>query len=242
MNVYSPNNDNEAVQFYDHLIDVSRKESLAYEDKIIIGGDFNCPINPLLDKKGGILVLRKKVVDRIEEIQTTFNLHDVRRVKNPQAKSFTWSQKSPFLFCRLDYWLISNSLLDLIKDVNIIAAIRSDHSAILLHLQEIEECQRGVRQGDPLSPYLFLIAIEIMAISIRTDENIEGIKIGEDETRSLFYADDVTATLANISSVEKVIQILNDFEKCSGLKMNLSKTKAMWVGKKQTFFRNTSGP
>ena len=143
MNVYGPNNDNQAVQFYDHLIDVLRKEGLAYEDKIIIGGDFNCPINPLLDKKGGILVLRKKVVERIEEIQTTFNLHDVWRVKYPQAKSFTWSQKSPFIFCRLDYWLISNSLQDLIKDVNIIAAIRSDHSAIFLHLQEIEECQRG---------------------------------------------------------------------------------------------------
>ena len=48
-------------------------------------------------------------------------------------------------------------------------------------------------------------------------ENIEGIKIGEDDTRSLLYADDVTATLANISSVEKVIQILNDFEKCSSV-------------------------
>ena len=31
---------------------------------------------------------------------------------------------------------------------------------------------------------------------IRANENIEGIKIGEDETRSLLYADDVTATLA----------------------------------------------
>ena len=56
VNVYSPNNDNQAVQFYDHLIDLLRKEGLAYEDKIIIGGDFNCPINPLLDKQGGILV------------------------------------------------------------------------------------------------------------------------------------------------------------------------------------------
>ena len=70
VNVYGPNNDNQAVQFYDHLIDLLRKEGLAYEDKIIIGGDFNCPINPLLDKQGGILVARKKITDRIEELQT----------------------------------------------------------------------------------------------------------------------------------------------------------------------------
>ena len=47
-------------------------------------------------------------------------------------------------------------------------------------------------------------------------------KIVEDETRSLLYADDMTATLANISLVEKVIQILNDFEKCG-----LEKTKIL---------------
>jgi len=40
----------------------------------------------------------------------------------------------------------------------------------------------------------------------------------------------MTATLVNISSVEILIKILNDFEKCSGLKMNLSKTTAMWIG------------
>jgi len=90
--------------------------------------------------------------------------------------------------------------------------------------------ERGVRQGDPLSPYLFIVAIEILAISLRTNKYIEGIKIGANEIKSLFYADDMTATLANISSVEILIKILNDFEKCSGLKMNLSKTKAMWIG------------
>ena len=69
-----------------------------------------------------------------------------------------------------------------------------------------------------------------MAISIRRNKQIEGIKIGEEETKSLLYADDMTATLANISSVEKVMQTLNDFEKYSDLKMNPSKTKAMWIG------------
>ena len=69
MNVYGPNNDNQAVQFYDHFTDLSRKEDLAYEDKIIIGGDFNYPINTLLDKQGGILIAMQKVVECIEEIQ-----------------------------------------------------------------------------------------------------------------------------------------------------------------------------
>lgn len=140
--MYGPNNDNEAVQFYDHLIDLSIK-GLAYEDKII-SGDFNCPINPLLDKQGRILVARKKIVERIEEIQIVFNLRDVWCVKNPQMKSFTWSQKPPFVSCRLNYWLISNSLKDLIKNVDIFDAIRADHLAILLHLQELEECKRGL--------------------------------------------------------------------------------------------------
>ena len=44
--------------------------------------------------------------------------------------------------------------------------------------------------------------------------------------RHSYNADDMTATLANTSSVET----LNNFEKCSGLKMNISKTKAMWIG------------
>jgi len=80
-----------------------------------------------------------------------------------------------------------------------------------------------------------------MAISIRTNEQIEGIKIGEDETKYLLYADDMTATHANISSVEKVIQTLDNFEKSSGLKVNLSKTKAMWIGKNK-HLRDTCGP
>ena len=88
-------------------------------------------MNPTLDKQGGIISTRKKIVERIaEEIQTTFNLHDIWRVKNPEKKRFTWSQKSPFIFCSLHYWLISDTLQDLIKKGENRAAIKTDHSAL----------------------------------------------------------------------------------------------------------------
>ena len=44
------------------------------------------------------------------------------------------------------------------------------------------------------------------------------------------YTDDITATLANTSSADIFMQTLKNFEKYSGLKMNISKTKAMWIG------------
>ena len=64
--------------------------------------------------------------------------------------------------------------------------------------------ERGVRQGDPLSPYLFVTAVEILAIAIRSDSNIRGVKVGDEETKILAYADDMTATLSNIPSVERL--------------------------------------
>ena len=89
---------------------------------------------------------------------------------------------------------------------------------------------RGVRQGDPLSPYLFVVAIEILAISIRSNTSIKGITIGDNETKLLAYADDMTALLSDITSAKELLDSLNTFEKYSGLKMNMSKTKATWIG------------
>jgi len=54
-----------------------------------------------------------------------------------------WSQKSPRIFCRFDYWLISNNLNDLVKSTDIIPAIRTDHDAISIEIGKLENELKG---------------------------------------------------------------------------------------------------
>ena len=98
--------------------------------------------------------------------------------------------------------------------------------------------ERGVRQGDPLSPYLFLLAIETLAISIRENPEIDGIKIDKNETKLLQYADDTTAVLSNLNSAITLFQYLNLFKNVSGLEVNSSKTEGMWIGSLRAMKRN----
>ena len=53
---------------------------------------------------------------------------------------------------------------------------------------------RGVRQGDPMSPYLFTIVAEVLATPIRTT-NIQGIEIGKFKFKCVQYADNFTMCL-----------------------------------------------
>ena len=78
-------------------------------------------------------------MDSIESIQSKLELVDIWRIKNPQTKSYTWSQKSPLVLCRLDFWLISNNLCDFVNATEILLAILTDHAAISLCLGEIGE-------------------------------------------------------------------------------------------------------
>ena len=90
-----------------------------------------------------ILVPRKIVIDNIECLQNELDLVDVWRIKNPQSRSYTWSQKSTPIFCRLDYWLISNNLQDFANTTDIIPATKTDHGAIELNLTDSNQNSKG---------------------------------------------------------------------------------------------------
>jgi hypothetical protein len=102
------------------------------------------------------------------------------------------------------------------------------------HMSDWFYIYRGCRQGDPLSPYLFILCAEILALLIKTNKNITGIKVEKNEFIISQYADDTTLMLdGSEKSLRNTMQVLKFYADISGLNINMDKTKAVWIGSKR---------
>ena len=99
------------------------------------------------------------------------------------------------------------------------------------HLSESFTLQRGCRQGDPISPYIFILCVEILDKMNRSDGNMQGIKINDKEFKLIQYADDTQVfSDGSENSLHQLLLILKKFYTMSSLKVNKDKTKALWIG------------
>ena len=89
----------------------------------------------------------------------------------------------------------------------------------------------GVRQGCPLSPFIFVIAVEILGLRIREEKNCKGVLLPNDyEAKVSQFAGDTTIIVKDVNSLKQALRVLADFGTISGLELNGKKTKVMWIG------------
>ena len=141
--------------------------------------------------------------------------------------SVSWS----FLYKVLDFFGFGNSTISLIKLFNNNARLSVNLGG---HLSPFCNINRGCRQGDPVSPFLFILCVEILGIMKRNNKNINGIIIKEREHKLSQYADDPLFFLDGTSkSLNETLNVLSEFSNFSGLKVNFDKTHAVWIGLKK---------
>lgn len=87
--------------------------------------------------------------------------------------------------------------------------------------------KRGVRQGDPLSQSLFIIVLELLAISVRNNDQIRGIMVDGNELKLVVFADDMTSFVRDKQSHLAIFNTINLFSTYSGLCINHDKTEIL---------------
>ncbi len=83
----------------------------------------------------------------------------------------------------------------------------------------------------PLSPYLFILAAEILSNAIRKDNEINGLKIGDTVHKICQYVDDTSLFMPfGVKSIDAALDTFHKFHQISGLKVNLDKTEIFPIG------------
>ena len=120
-----------------------------------------------------------------------------------------------FLYSILFIFGFKDSFCKCIKvlNTNVIAAVLQCGT-----LSEFFNIERGCRQGDPISAYLFILCAQIMLLLIVNDRSLKGISVNGKEFKITQFANDTTLIL--------------DGSKTS-LLAALNKTKLVWIGKKR---------
>ena len=110
----------------------------------------------------------------------------------------------PFIMRTLDAFNFSSSIKRCISTfyTNIESAILNNG-----YTRNSFEPSKGVRQGCPLSPFLFILSAELMSIKIRHDPGVKGINLFGNKLKLSQFADDTNLFCADLISVEKALNL-----------------------------------
>ncbi|PIK37416.1 hypothetical protein BSL78_25745 [Apostichopus japonicus] len=96
---------------------------------------------------------------------------------------------------------------------------------------EVFNVERGVRQGCPLSPLLYVLFSESLSRLLERDSRLVPFVVpGGAKVKCAQYADDVTCVVSSLGSFRALSQDLSIFERATGAKLNPEKTKGLRLG------------
>ena len=111
-------------------------------------------------------------------------------------------------------------------------------SCVKINGFETEEfsIERGMRQGCPLSCFLYVLTSETLSSYIRKDRNIRGFKYKMRNLEPLEhkldqFADDMEVCVTSNRSMDFLFEALSMFERATNAKINKDKTEGLWIGK-----------
>ena len=138
----------------------------------------------------------------------------------------------PFMIKTLSKVGIEGAFLHIIK-----AIYERPTANIILNGQKLRAfpLRSGSRQGCPLSPLLLNIVLEVLATAIRQEKEIKGIQIEKEEMKLPLIADDMIVYMENpIDSTKKLLDLINEFGKTAGYKVNTQKSKVFLYTNNET--------
>ena len=91
------------------------------------------------------------------------------------------------------------------------------------------------RQGCQLSPLLFNIVLQVLAMAIRAEKELKIIQIGKEEVKVSLFADDMILYTENPKdSTRKLLELINEYSKVARYKINTQKSLAfLYTNRKQ---------
>ena len=125
-----------------------------------------------------------------------------------------------------------------IKGIYIVKAIYDKPTAnIILSGEKLKAFPliSGTRPGCPLSPLLLHIILEVLATAIRKEEEIKGNQIRKEELKLSLFADDMILYIESPKkSIRKLLQLISEFSKVTGYKINTQKSLAILYTNNET--------
>ena len=146
INFYNSNLESEQIQSIAALNDLIDLHNADNDRHYILAGDMNLFFDTCLDTLGGNPSLKNKSLSAIINLLEKLDVCDIFRIRNPCEKRFTFRQKNrnnKVIHRRLDYVFLSNSLQEFVRTTDILPSILSDHSPVLVSLDEDKGTTRG---------------------------------------------------------------------------------------------------